>query len=256
MKLIAEPDYRAKVLFLSFEGPCVIQSSEDVRSLQSQWLDLLKSWHSPYKALLDCTNLTIALGGDDLSKDFERLKKLLKRFFLKNAVSYGLEDSSETKCFPFDHYKTREEAVEALGIRDFTRRLQDKDDLRSLIQLDNHFKDQTIELSFASVVTLKEKKDLKILKSKLLNNLMLWHSGWNLLVDCSRLEIDSSLFEEFSLIQKYFKGFFLKKIVGYNPQSKDLSYPFQVYRSRHKAVLGFEDVGKGKGDLANCSSRK
>ena len=85
---------------------------------------------------------------------------------------------------------------------------------------------------------------------------MLWHSAWHLLIDCSKLRIEESLFEDFSLLKKSLKGFFLKEVVGYNPATAKESYPFSVYKSRHKAVLDFEKAGTSEGDMANCSTRK
>lgn len=256
MKLTSESDYKAKVLFLSFEKRCVIEDSSGVKLFQNEWLKTLKSWHSPYKALIDCSNLSLEPKTENLSKDFEKLKKFLERFFLRKAVAYGLNKSSQNLGFPFPVCETKEEALKALGVRDLLNRTFDKSNFRSLIAFDNHFKDETIELSFLSDIHLKDKKDLLTLKSKLMNNLMLWHSKWNLLIDCSKFKIDGPLFEEFSLLEKYFKGFFLKEIVGYSPCLPKENYPFPVYRSRHKAVLNFSEAGRGEGDIANCSSRK
>jgi len=257
MKLIAESDYRAKVLFLSFESLCVLKSPSDVRKLQTEWFEILKTWHSPYKAVIDGRNLKIESQDEfSIKTEFERLKKLLERFFLRKAVAYGVEEKTSSKVFPFENFSTEEEALEALNLRDFSKKNRELSDLRSLIAFDNHFKDETIELSFLAPVYFKEKKDLAILKSKLMNNLMLWHSGWNLLVDCSKFSIEESLFGDFSLFEKSLKGFFLKQVIGYNPSESGLVYPFPVYRSRHKAVLNFEDQSKGKGDVSNCATRK
>ena len=253
MKLLTESDYRAKILFLSFEKPCILKTCADVKKLQAQWFEALKSWHSPYKALLDARNLSIE-PQEDLEGEFARLKRLLERFYLRKAVCYGME--GETDLFSFPNYSTEKEAVEILGIREFFTRKVDPSDFRSLIAFDNHFKDSTIELSFLSEVHIKGKKDLQIFKSKLMNNLMLWHSGWHLLIDCSKLRVEESIFDDFLLLQKSLKGFFLKEVIGYNPKSAKETYPFPVYRSRHKAVLEFEKAGTGEGDVANCSSRK
>ena len=257
MKLITESDYRAKVLFLSFESPCVIEDKAGIRKLQSQWFEALKSWHSPYKALFDGSNLCIKQkDGEVLDDEFSRLKKLLERFFLRKAAVFGLNKEAKELGFPFPVFDTKEEAVKDLGIRDLLERKFDKNSLRSLISFDNHFKDGVVELSFMSAAHFKEKKDLLVLKSKLMNNLVLWHSSWNLLVDCSKLEIDETLHEEFFRVQKFFSGFFLKQIIGYHSSLPKDKYPFPVFRSRHKAVLQMEEAGRSEGDVANCSTRK
>ena len=256
IKLIAEADYRAKILYLSFEKGSQIKTVADVKAMKMEWLALLSSWPSPYKALIDCGQLLFKPEGPEVLAELQKLHDLLKKFFLRKAAAYALKQENKNGDFSFEVYPSQEEAVAALGIRDFSKRKSDKNDLRSLIYFDNHFKEHLVELSFTSEVHLKSSKDLKVLKSKLLNNLMLWHSSWKLLVDCSKLQIDASLFEEFALLEKFLKGFFLKEIVGYSPYSRESVYPFPLVRSRHKAILKFEGLSTEEGSLANCASRK
>lgn len=256
MKLIAEPDYRSKILYLSFAENSQIHTVKDVKLFKSQWLGHLASWHSPYKAMLDCQNLSFAPEGEEVVAELEKLQVLLKKFFLRKAVAFGFKEESTPAGFPFEIFADQEKAAEALGIRDFSKRKTDKSDLRSLIYFDNHFKEHLVELSFGSEVHFKTSKDVQILKSKMMNNLMLWHSSWKLLVDCSKLQIDTSVFADFAKLEKFLRGFFLKEIVGYSPFSRESKYPFPIVRSRHKAVLQFEGLSSEEGSVANCASRR
>ena len=70
------------------------------------------------------------------------------------------------------------------------------------------------------------------------------------------LTIKKELFEDFAKLEKYLSGFFMKKILGYSPQSRKSEYPFQVYLARHKAASMLEASGTNSGKEANCSSRK
>ena len=256
IKLLAEPDYRGKILYLSFAEDSSLQTLADVKKLKAQWLAHLASWHSPYKALIDCRNLQFSPVDAAVAQSLDKLQALLAKFFLRKAVAFGLTDTSAVEALPFSHFADQEQAAEELGIRDFSKKRNIPGDLRSQIQFDNHFKEHLIELSFASDVVLKTPKDVQTLKAKLLNNLMLWHSSWKLLVDCSRLQVDASVFSEFNRLEKFLRGFFLKEIVGYSPHSRDSNYPFPVVRSRHKAVLQFEGLSTDEGSLANCASRR
>ena len=111
--------------------------------------------------MIDCSHLSIKPKSDSLGDDFQRLKQLLERFYLRKATCFSLKEGESVFSFP--NYKTKEEAAEALGIRELVNRKVDKDDFRSLLSFDNHFKDGTVELSFLSDVHIKEKKDLQVL---------------------------------------------------------------------------------------------
>jgi hypothetical protein len=113
-----------------------------------------------------------------------------------------------------------------------------------------------VELSFSADAVIDTKEKLQTLRSKLTNNLMQWHSAWSLLIDCTHLEIAAELHADWELMLKFFRGFFLKEVLGYSPKSKELTYPFQVYRARHNAAGRLEGEGLFSGEDADCKSRK
>ena len=112
-----------------------------------------------------------------------------------------------------------------------------------------------MELNFAEDVVIDDKEKVEILKSKITNNLMQWHSAWNLMIDCSNLEMNPDINSEFERMLTFF-GDSLKETLGYSPRSKESQYPFKVYRSRHNAAGRLENEGNVSGDDANCQSRK
>ncbi len=256
MRIRFEHDYQQKIMTQVFEESTSIGHENDIQQWRQLWLDALKSWHSPYKTLIDgrLLQLDAQADGAAIKAALVRMEKVLTGFFLKKAVIFGC-DPELAAVLPFDSFVQEDEAWEALGVR------KKKDagaatDFRGSIQLQNHFRQHVVELSFSQATEIDTAEKLQILKSKLTNNLMQWHSAWNLLVDCSQVRISAELFDEFERMLKFFRGFFLKETLGYQPQSKDLAYPFQVYRARHNAAGRLEAEGLFSGEDADCRSRK
>ena len=255
MKVFFESNYQSKILEMHFEPSTQISSKKEVLAWRSQWTQALKSWHSPYKALIDCSNLCINTPDEEeLIKSLELMMSFFKGLFLKKVAGFGYKPSLGHDALPFKVYESMEEAQKEIGVRE--KKDRKFDDFRSTIQFDNHFKQHVIELSFAAPVSLDSAEKMQVLKSKLLNNLMLWHSSWSLIIDCSNLEMSSKSHPLFADITRSLKGFFLKNIVGYSPKVQKDSYPFPVYRARHRAAAELESEGNFSGEDANCSSRK
>lgn len=256
MNITFEHDYQQKILSMRFAEPTILQSDADVMDWRQTWLQALKSWHSPYKAVIDASQLKLALDADNaaIKAALLRMEKVLAGFFLKKAVIWGI-DSDFAELTPFESAASEEAAWEAIGLRK-ARGPVEPTDFRATIQLQNHFRQHVVELSFAADATIDSKEKLQILRSKLTNNLMQWHSAWSLLIDCGHLEISSELHSEWELMLKFLRGFFLKEVLGYSPKAKDLSYPFQVYRARHNAAGRLEAEGLFSGEDADCNSRK
>jgi hypothetical protein len=258
MKLLFEHHYQQKFMEIRLEAEAVIESASAVMELRQQWMSGLTSWHSPYKAIFDCSLLKIrppAEHEDEVRQSFVRMKKLLEGFFLKKAVCFGISETDGAKLLPFDAFDSRETASANLGIRS-ARKASGSEDFRDKIQFQNHFRQHVVELSFTDPVKIEDKAQVAVLKSKLTNNLMQWHSSWSLLIDCSHLYVDPELQEQMERMFSFFNGFFMKKVIGYAPQSKDFEYPFTTYRSRHKAAAELEAEGLFSGADADCQSRK
>ena len=258
MKLLFEHHYQQKYLEIRLEAEAVIESASAVLELRQEWMNGLTSWHSPYKAIFDCSLLKIcpsAENAEEVKQSFVRMKKLLEGFFLKKAVCFGISESDGAELLPFDVFDSQEKASAHLGIRT-AKKAPGSENFRDTIQFQNHFRQHVVELSFTNPVKIEDKAQIAALKSKLTNNLMQWHSSWSLLVDCSHLYVDPALQEQVERMLAFFKGFFMKKVIGYAPQSKDYVYPFTTYRSRHKAAAQLEAEGLFSGAEADCQSRK
>ena len=255
MQIEFEHDYQNKVMQQRFQEPTQIDHVKQLRQWRSDWLQALGSWHSPYKMLLDVSNLTIAKS-KDIEDEFERMIQFFKGFFLRKAGAFSTTpDWQDNNCrLPFPVHKSSEEASIALGIR--TPKARIAGDFRSSIQFQNHFRQHVVELNFSENVVINSKEQVMTLKSKLLNNLMQWHSKWNLMIDCSNVDIDKNQHQELELAFKILNGFFMKSVVGYGAKNEGGKFPFQVYRSRHRAAAILEHEGSFSGDEANCNSRK
>ena len=239
---------------MSFKDTVVIDSKASFSVWKQAWIKELANWHSPYKLLLDCSNLKI-VSYEGIEADFDLFYQFFKGFFLRNAVAFGLEDKTIADLFPFDCKTNYEEACDAIGIR--TRKSPvDPKDFRGQIQIENDFRQHVMELSFASSISIENYEQIETLKSKIMNNLMQWHSKWNLLIDCHHLSIADEMHDPFMISLNYFKAFFMSTVIGYSPKNPNENYPFKVYRSRHRAVIQLEKIGAMSGNEAHCQSKK
>ena len=247
-----EPHYQKRVLSVGFDPHTHIKTKEQIRELRTQWTNALQSWHSPYTALINLEHLTLD-PSPELKEEWERFFKFLRGFFLKKALAYGHDQTKGHGILPFEFF-TEEEALKKSGLT--RQRVKSGElDLRSAITLENHFQQHVIELDFACPVTLKTKEDVQVLKEKLTNNLMQWHSPWNLLIHCQNLTLEPEATTALKGMLKIFTAFFLKNTIGYGQKASD-QYPFPTYRSRHLAVSQLESEGLTSGDSVQCQSRK
>ncbi|MGE0171136.1 MAG: hypothetical protein AB7T49_00040 [Oligoflexales bacterium] len=253
MKLSFEHNYQHKVMSIKFDEHTTLESPKDILIFRQRWLEALKTWHSPYKALVNLSNVEIR-DTEANREEFRRMVTFLKGFFLKKAVAYPATEALK-EVVPFDLFASEDEAATAVGLRKASSSKETLD-FRSAITLANDFQRQLMELTFASEFEISAKEQVAMLRSKITNNLMQWHSAWNMLVDCSQITFDPVGNEEFSQLVLYFKRFFLKEIVGYSPKGKKETYPFPVYRARHNAVAKLVPEGTFSADEANCRSRK
>lgn len=252
MSLKFEHDYQQRIMVQSFVEPTTLATATDVNKWRSQWMQELKSWHSPYKVIVDCAKLTVA-DAPEVQDAIQRMLKFFEGLFLKSIVGFAPQDPKPP--LPFELVNTFEEAQAKAGVRGM-RTPGAPADFRATIQFQNHFAQHVVELSFSDDVKIETKEQMVALKSKLTNNLMQWHSKWSLLVDCSRVEFTPAVKEEWDKTAKFLSGFFMKACIGYGPKGPQDSYPFPVYRARHKAVAQLEAEGMFMGNDAHCRSSK
>ena len=214
-------------------------------------MQALTSWHSPYKALLNCENLQID-DKDEIREEFGRLDSFLKGFFLRKAACFPAGNPGAT-LLPWELCEDEDRAAAAVGIR-LPKESAGAADFRGNIQLENHFQHHVMECSFRVPVRVDKKEQVETLKQKIMNNLMQWHSGWNLLIDCTHLEVDAAMQAPVENMLASFKPFFLKKAIGYSPIRRGEPYPFKVHLSRHQAAGQLEAEGLISGDKAVCQS--
>jgi hypothetical protein len=256
MEVSFENDFQQKIMLQTFGAGSHIAVPKDVLAWRQAWMGALKSWHSPYKALVDCTHLVIS--GDEvaLKKELDRVVKFFEGFYLKKVSGFGFDASKGHGLLPFTVFPTEEEANQDIGIRTRIGPKGDNADFRSLIQVQNHFRQHTMEIGMGSPAVFDSKEKLAQLRDKITNNLRQWHSKWNLLFDCTNLQIAPDLKADFAAMLAYFNGLFLKKVVGYGIQPNKEQYPFELFRARHNAAARLEAEGAFSGDEADCVSRK
>ncbi|WGL60787.1 hypothetical protein QEJ31_04150 [Pigmentibacter sp. JX0631] len=247
-----ENHFALKVVVIYFPNGYHINSEESLNILKNAWSKNLKSWHSPYTCLFDLRNFTI---NSELELEFEKLIKFFKNFFMRKIIGF-YDKNSPSVNVSFDKIEGFEEAASQTGLARANSPERKVTDLRSKIQFDNDFNAHVMEISFLSETELNTKEDLAILKSKLQNNLMLWHTPYSIIINCLNLSFSAEAKIEFNKINKFLSAFFCKKIVGYAPKGQKDTYPFLTYRSRHLAAGSLENEGLEAGDKANCSTRK
>ena len=251
-ELNIENDYQHKIMTQSFAQPFTLATKADVQAWRSTWMQGLSSWHSPYKLVVDCTHLSTE-DQPEVREALDLMMKFFKGFHLRKAVGFGYQKEQRHDLLPFDVLPSAEEAYIAIGLRQAPNR--QPGDFRSQIQIQNHFRTHVVEINFAEPVLIDAPEKVATLKSKLTNNLMQWHSKWSLLIDCGHLEVDPATHAEFEKAFRSLRGFFMKDVIGYSPKGAKDSYPFPVYRARHRAAAILEGEGNISGDDANCRSR-
>lgn len=253
MTMAFEHDFQQKIMTQRFSEPTTLATAADVQAWRTAWMGQLSSWHSPYKVMVDCTQLTLG-DAPEVAKALDVMVRFFNGFFLRKIAGFGLDATRGHTALPFPMHATAEEAAVDLGVRAPKDRVAT--DFRSMIQLQNHFQQHTVELNFSEPVIIATKEHIATLKSKMMNNLMQWHSKWSLIIDCTNLEVAPEVREDLERMLTVLRGFFMKQVIGYSPKGVKESYPFQVFRARHRAAAELEGEGNFSGDAADCKSRK
>lgn len=253
MHLTFEHDFQRKFMHQAFGSPTRLATETDVQGWRKAWMDELKAWHSPYSVLVDCTHLSVA---DDLSvtKALDLMVRFFKGLHLRRIEGFGLRSEQGHSGLPFVVHSDASTAYAAVGLRD--RKAPMPTDFRSTVRIENHFKQQVVEMSFQSPVTVAA-AEIVVIKSKLLNALAQWHSPWSLLIDCGNLTLTAEAVAALEQAFQSFKGFHLKAVVGYGkpPTDDPATYPFKVFRARHKAAAELEPTGAFSGEAVRCRSQ-
>ncbi len=245
-------DFQQKLMQQRFGAGSVLHDAAAVRAWRQLWMAQLSSWHTPYKALIDCQHLTVGKDAQ-LEEALATLVAFMQKLFLRKAVGFNRREGCNHDLLPFAVLVTEAEARQELGLR--TRARARGDDLRSQIAIQNHFRQQVVELSFSVPFVLDDDNKLAVLKSKLTNNLMQWHAKWSLLIDCSNFSIDATQRANFAKLESFLRRYFLQKIVGYNRKGVAQDFPFSAFRAKHKAALQLERDTAVAGDEAHCRTK-
>lgn len=254
MKLRFEHDFQQKIMQQVFEEPYLLDSGQAVQKWRTAWMQELKSWHSPYKLIVDCSKLAVVPSAETADA-LARMIRFFEGLFLKSITGFGFDATKGHDHLGFRVVNTFEEAQKEAGVRGL-RSATAPADFRESIQFQNHFAQHVIEMSFSEDAVIDSLEKINAVKSKLTNNLMQWHSKWSLLIDCSRLNFDPNLASDWTKLEAYFKGFFMKAVVGYSPmEAARQNYPFKTYRARHAAVAQLENEGHFMGNEAQCRTK-
>lgn len=254
MDIKFDNDYMKKVMIQTFGPGQQLASAKDFARWRATWLQALASWHSPYKCLVVIPADT-TLDTDIIAAKLPPLAKFFKGFFMRKLVILSASDQWPDDLEGAEVIADHSAAMAAIGQKGPLPNAAAKT-LRQKLTLANDFQNQVVELAASEPVVLETVKDINILKAKLTNNLMQWHSPWNLVVDMANLQFAAGLSDEMAKLIKYLSGFFLKNAVGYGIKVDLSSVPFKIYRSRHKALTHIESEGHGSSDVADCASRK
>ncbi len=255
MQVDFNSDYQKKILHIRFGEGTDLSTPEQVQELKTLWLKALKTWHSPYRALIDCQHLRFQVPQPLAQKKaLATLFAMLEKLFLKKALGFNLQDQYVGFELPFEIAASEDEARSRFGLD--RAKVVKNENFRDLIQIDNHFRQYFMEVSFTLPAIFDDSAKIKILKDKIMNNLMQWHSPWTLLLDAANLEVKAELVEEFAKALGYFKSLFLQEIITYG-QNQGEPLPFNHKRLRHVALNFIKAPGNAApAGEANCSTRK
>lgn len=251
-KIEFENHYSARVIIIFFPNGYQIQNEEDINNLKKCWSKNLSSWHSPYTCLFDLRNFKIST---DMENSFDKLIQFFSNFFMRKIIGFYDENSNKINT-KFETVIGFENATSQTKLNRENTFKKDLNDIRSKIQIDNDFNAHVMEINFLDKTEFLTKNDVAILKSKLQNILMLWHTPYSVMINCNNCIFSEEAKKEFSTIEKFLKGFFCKTIIGYSPKENKDSYPFLTFRSRHLAAASLTHNGLESGEMANCSTRK
>jgi len=126
------------------------------------------------------------------------------------------------------------------------------------IRFENHLNLRVMEVQFPEGYALANANDLQELRKAWMGALKSWHSPYTLLWDARDFQIDDAMRPAFEKMLSFFKGFFMRRIVGFCEEGKappDL--PFEVIPGYEAAAkeTGLGREGGLKRDLADLRSR-
>jgi hypothetical protein len=231
-----------------------IASEEDLQELKRAWMQALRTWHSPYTLLFDARNFQVE---EPFREPFQKLVTFFKGFFMKRLVGFTEPERTPPQGLPFPVFESYEAAAKETGLGREGGLKRDMGNLRDRIVFENDFTAHVMEVSFLAETHFETAADVDVLKSKLTNVLMQWHSPYSLVFNCANVSFSEEARAPFERLARFLKGFFCKTILGYSPRA-DVpreSYPFQTFRARHLAVAKLEHEGLVAGDVANCSTK-
>ena len=251
-KIEFENHYSARVLIIIFPNGYKIENDDDLQNLKNLWTNNLKSWHSPYTCLFDLRDFVLT---KEKEQSFHKLIAFFKNFFMRKIIGF-YEENSNIVNIEFETIVGFANAIAQTNLSREKILASTTNDLRSKIQIDNDFNAHVMEINFLADTDFVTASDIAILKSKLQNMLMLWHTPYSIMFNCVNCTFSEEAKLEFEKIERFLKGFFCKIIVGYAPKNSKDSYPFPTVRSRHLAAASLENSGIESGEIANCSTRK
>ncbi len=223
--------------------------AKDFDDLKDAWLQNLGSWHSPYKVVMDFTGVEVA---SELASKFDFIQKYFTGFHLRKMIGFSSTPNNVLDGLPFSICKSIEDAFTEINIRAPKTVSSGATSLREKLLVRNDFQQNTMEVTSDSEVQINSKEDLQVLRSKIMNALMQWHSPWNLIFDGTAIIFAEGV--QIEPMLKVFKGFHLESVVGYGPKmAKDL--PFHTFRSRHRAMTEIQKTTEASGNQAHCQNK-
>lgn len=261
LPLVFDSDYQKKLLTVSFSEATHLRNTAQMEEWKTRWCDALKTWHSPYKALIDLSQVSWETSERDaLYLKLATMLRFLGGFYLRKAAACGSSDAQ----LPLASFATREEAYTYLNIRLAQGRGSGAENFRSKILVDNHFNQKLVEIAFEGAVHLDDPQQISVIRSKLTNNLMHWHSPWYLLWDFTAVEsLSADLSGELKSMLRFLASFFMQQALTYgNTHIADLAcFGLISCRTRHKALTKISQHQHNQGDAGveadgeSCPSR-
>lgn len=87
--------------------------------------------------------------------------------------------------------------------------------LKNQIRFEHHLSERVMEIHFEGGLRIVNQDDLALLKEAWAEALKRWHSPYTCLMDCRGIHIDPELLPDFERLIRFFKSFFMKKLIGF-----------------------------------------
>jgi hypothetical protein len=235
-KIVFVNHFRERVMEIRCPNGLFLHSEANLTHLKNLWQQNILEWHTPYKCLVDFSNLDIT---PSLHASFLRAIKHLRAFFMTELILIsGTPEQTnlfKTMALPAKIIEDELEARKVSGLEKSRRSsFENASEFSGQIHFVNHFDTGIMELSFSAPVRMETDEDTDELLEALEGNILRWHRAYALVVDTDLIEDTPTARAALTRAACLARGFFCVDVQGFGVENKGFSLPVQ--KTRHRAL--------------------